>query len=664
MESYYQSTDYAKREQVINKIEQNCRVVKKDEDLNSPTAYVGTFLYVDKDIERIEDKFYIVTKFGTIASIKLLYESITLSDSQKEKIQRLEKNNKNIITTLNIGILDNKFSFLKDLFDELVLDIEMQDILVKLTDFDLMLLKLVFAKISNQEFNIYSLVCNVITKLDNSNWNKDSSIYEFKNLLYDKWQNEYKFCEKELDSIIYVLCSACPIDDYLYKNRDITNVADIIKKSFIDDSRKYESLEDLQRDFLYYFYNIAPIVAKKFVSKYNLDGIQEEYLSKSCICHYNIINYVVNAQSLDQLILFVEKLVNNRDFFNNPLDIALFTYQLKSLYAEDLNQVKPNLDCEKAVSYDGIDVYRLENDFKLKVRVLGAFDFEKNLSTSVYNHYNRDEYYPILSCCVIYNDNIAIVDDDKPIVGYEEFDKSLFLSMGNRDIISFKGGTEFGHQNIYEEFYFSDSLKDNMRDHHSEVDYLFRNKNAQKHYKRNPDFVVYVEEKLIDQIDLTKKVNNAKWTETVNMAKEFGNIPILIINREYYAKRELAKMDDYIRKYCTTLDYRYIHELITRFANNRNCSTEFPDIPGFLHDDIIQTYFSDEIFDKYMQIIFQVILSIDIDKLKNNLEDEIYKTDLGDYMNHLKLEKYVEEINSLIREDVNIYKKQMQYANL
>lgn len=569
------------------------------------------------------------TLLGDVNTLFWLYNHINLNTYQKNILKNLIKNNQNCIFSLNIGMLDERFAFLNSLLDELVIDIKIQDKLINMNNYDLNLLKIVFEELNKYNFNKNILLLKAIDVLIDSNSSRYHKFCFFKELLYQKFNAGYSLSNIEKRNLVYILCSDCKTVELINEVENLKYLPQLFIKKFLTILNVVDDVFSLKKYFFDYFYPISNISTRFLLNKYNIEAIPSKFLTDAAICHYNIIKFINECEDINYLKNFIERLIHNKDFFSKPLDMISLEEQLKLLYAKDLNDCSINFEGERYQTYEGLKIYRLEDDFKLKIRVLGGYNFEiSQEDTNLYEYYNRAEYYPILSCLMISSDNIAIIDDTKIMVGYNEFNPSAFMAMGNSDIGSIVNAFKFGNENINTKYYFSNNLSNNMRNLHSELDYNFKNDNTSSVFKKNPDFIVFIEETLNDQINLTN-IQNESFSKVIQAAKDFGNLPIVIINRELHAQKQLQKIEEDIKLYCQTMDYKYLNDAIVRFANNRNGLQE-SFVSDKSHNYIRNKYFSNDIFDYYMNIILKMVLSNDVSKLLETIDLEIIKNNYND----------------------------------
>ena len=107
---------------------------------------------------------------------------------------------------------------------------------------------------------------------------------------------------------------------------------------------------------------------------------------------------------------------------------------------------------------------------------------------------------------------------------------------------------------------------------------------------------------LFDLIKEYEKQYEEYKNNTIKAAKEFGNLPILVINREKIAKNETSLIRKMLDDYSIFHDIELLKNIIIKFNNNRNGCR------GIQHEYIREKYFSDQHFQEILNKIDSVIL--------------------------------------------------------
>ena len=158
---------------------------------------------------------------------------------------------------------------------------------------------------------------------------------------------------------------------------------------------------------------------------------------------------------------------------------------------------------------------------------------------------------------------------------------------------------------IYSKLYFPDEFVNHTREWHNELDYERKNSDTSSvEFKKNPDFII-LDQEVEDITTMTpeeKKQYDELVSNSIKASKDFGNIPILVINREKIAKNEINTIRTMLDNYNLTHNIELLRRIIIRFNNNRNGCR------GPQHRYIRENYFSNEYFEKLLSEIDDNIL--------------------------------------------------------
>ena len=229
------------------------------------------------------------------------------------------------------------------------------------------------------------------------------------------------------------------------------------------------------------------------------------------------------------------------------------------------------------------------------------------------------------------------------IFGFSSMEDTMLINCSNKDL----GSSDFSkdlYVSIQERsrFMAPDELIDNTRGDYNELVYERRDlEKGAKNFKKNPDYIVFIEEyednntwleKYKDQPNRLKYLQNQlneqkqRWEETIKAAKDF-NIPIVKINREKCAKNEIEKIHATFNEFQNTLNPNLISDIITQYENNSVglCSP---------HEPLKSLYFSNKRMNFILNEIEKTILSADaqmqpqlLNAYKSALEEEYKKVE-------------------------------------
>ena len=123
----------------------------------------------------------------TLAS-QLIRNSIT-DERQKELYFKLKETNIDLDETLNIELLSNRYSFLGELLELVVTDIEVQQRLISLSDEKLVLFQQLFYKIKDEVSNPIPIITKLLSRLGTSPYiltYKDNHSYDSLNYMLEE----------------------------------------------------------------------------------------------------------------------------------------------------------------------------------------------------------------------------------------------------------------------------------------------------------------------------------------------------------------------------------------------------------------------------------------------------------------------------------------------
>lgn len=182
----------------------------------------------------------------------------------------------------------------------------------------------------------------------------------------------------------------------------------------------------------------------------------------------------------------------------------------------------------------------------------------------------------------ISQDLIAIARPKGPTFGYN--DSNGILLAGPNDLSSNKANTSFDTTNgvTLEEpkFLSPDEMIDMTRHGHNEFSFerLLFDKKSNSFRKRMPSYVLWIEEEKTDGLTekqiREKREQDDRWQMTKKAAAQLG-IPIVVINREYFAEKEQSNIEDMQAKLMGEKELdegeskeQLIENLIVKFENN------------------------------------------------------------------------------------------------
>lgn len=278
----------------------------------------------------------------------------------------------------------------------------------------------------------------------------------------------------------------------------------------------------------------------------------------------------LNHASIEELDKIIEDITEGRrmpteyskDLHLDSKAINLFS---KSFERGVYNPSNSAQDQIEPITYNGssINVYRIHDDFKMLARVEGAYN---NALTSITNYrkfYDNPNISAHGNCeSVIGQDQIGLARNKNGniVVGYASLPPNSILVSGPYDLGTENRSLAPLHDDLYLDlkFYGLQEMIDNTRHTHNEtvMERLIVDEHGNVE-KLRPSYLIWVEDRKTDKFPpefieplednenamLKYKAQVHLWEETQRAAQEL-EIPIVIINREECAEKEMAKVDE------------------------------------------------------------------------------------------------------------------------
>ena len=616
-----------KKEQAIKAreaVQANCEIENR-KDFGSVSNFVWkkTLPYVEMcDLDC--DKFSIATICKDTEAINKLYDTVHLDDMILEEIKKLLSVNSELLLTLNPFILQDKYSFLKPFYNDLSLDAITQDRLLSLDDFELRILKGIVNLTYEYGVNPSHLIFSIISIIGRSSIpgrNNEESL--------DKIENFFEIVkeldsEQTLDDVIMGNIGYILLTGIFPKNKDeLRDFNKTIKEIIFERINESDSAEEMKYVLFNFLFAMRYSDAEDFVKGYDLDGVSNELLMEPGIVELMAIKMIINEEDIDKLREISMSLLNDKDFSVNLFNSCLLEANVLKVYAKEFNKCKPNFSESNFISLvDGVKFYDAGNNFYSIVKTLGAFSNNGEGYTNYYDEWNNDRYRShVNAVSLIRNDNLAFAEQDGKQhikLGFYNFGEEMFLGGSNSDCNSNSSSRDFSVK-INSTLSCPSKFIDMTREWHNELDYERKNPDTQsREFKKNPDFIILDQEcedmsqlSIEDQEQFDEYKNN-----TIKAAKEFGNLPVLVINREKIAKNEIGLINAMMEEYETAHDFALLKSVIIKFNNNRNGCR------GPQHVFIRERYFSNAFFQQLLDRIDTVVLDEQRDLIYNFVKEE------------------------------------------
>ena len=431
---------------------------------------------------------------------------------------------------------------------------------------------------------------------------------QYKTLLQNLYIDDKEIIESFIENFLSIISES---ENYfnIQSYKDVINYSSIKqeiclnilngnKENIPETLKKYSESDLYKFAFLEYKFGIDLVEAQRLIERYGADSDQlpkndvSEYIRilKSIMECYNIkdiVNYAIKNDLLESPWI---------GFPNARSAEGTILNMFEELYNETLYRPKEQdkLDSQEIYVDESntehkIDVYVIKDDFNMNVRVEGAFHYlgEQDSYIEFYENPNLENHG---NCgCYIGNSLIATPPIGEGIrVGYDYIYQNTLTAVGPYDL--FTSNKEFSIFNEYAEFRIPQEMQNHTREPYNEMveERLIIDKNGNV-VKCKPSYIVWIEEDLkSERNELKWKKNreeNENWIMTKKAASQLG-IPIIVIDREYFAERENAKIDvmkkiitgknlctdefkEFTKQYNKLSKSELIKQLIIKFENNR-----------------------------------------------------------------------------------------------
>lgn len=575
-------------------------------------VWENTFSFIEKASNPV-DRFSLATLSKDREAIQSLYESTNLNDYQKSLIKELSEKNEELLLTLNPYVLDTKYAFLNSVIDELVVDTIIQDKLLSLDDYELSILKRITEYSIEYGVNPNNIISTIINNIgfssiparNNEKWlDRFDSFFK---LLQNYENNGGQIDKKMIGNIAVTLKTGIFLPTTI---DEIVNYNDVVKdilKEQIDN--KDISLEELKENIIWILFAMDLSDANFFIKAFNMDGIPQEYYTSPGFIELMTLKMLLEVDDIEKLKDVANVFINNPEYEINLFHNNLMEENLLLLYAREFNKCMPRFNDDNLITtIDGIKIYDSGVDFYAIVKTLGAFSNDGKGSENYYEEWNNKRYRShVNAVSLIRNDNLAFAEQDGNIhikLGFLNFAEKRFLGGGINDINSAPDSRELKVK-IYSKLYFPEEFINHMREWHSELDYERKNDNPLAiEFKKNPNFII-IDQEVEDTTQLTpeeKKQYDELVSKSIQAAKDFGNLPVLVIPREKIAQNEIRIIKTFLEEYKITHNIELLRRIIIRFNNNRNGCR------GPQHRYIRENYFSNEYFERLLSEIDDSIL--------------------------------------------------------
>ncbi len=671
-------------QELLNKLKKEA--IYSDESVVEEYYGVQISIYknIDKYLERIPnifDKIIFAQWANNFDEVNKLFRLVQLSDKERAKFNKLLTNNSELTETIDVRILSSKYDFLSDSLDMIVANRDIQEKILSLTDEELYIFKSLYERLGESiSYKIPQLAAIA---------NKMGVITP-----YTHWQNQYYRYDELIESLIVDIrhnksLSPEQLDNllYLYTSNIVWNVtssqdlSDFTKPDGVfyqtidsiineQETKSNMDINVIKSAFLLKAFGIDLISAKSICSRYDLSSLKQTSENEDLFEMYNAIMEIINEQDSSILLEAYKEFSQGMSPKPNFMRLSIFENSLRREFALALNDSVYKCN-GKPVIIDGVRIYDAGTDFKMMVTAIGAYQSNFGNQENYREYWNSPTIRSHGNCCsLIGNDNLSMANVKNVIFGFSTMDENMLLLSSTKDINStplskrfniveeeYNGNNRNIHGQILNaigrvgygiEFTSPQIMLDNTRGDYNELVYERRDLSSNPlFYKKNPDYIVYVEEyedidfymqKYSDDLGMLEYLQKQRETqiqqfkESIKAAKDF-NIPIVKINRERCAKNSISHINALLSEFVRTLNPRLISEIICEFENNRSGNHD-------KHRVIRDTYFSSEIMTGILNQIEQVIMTINDEKLRMKILNTLYNSILKEKQKYSINEDY------------------------
>ena len=596
--------------------------------------------------------------------INLLSQNLNISYEEIEyKINYLFTKNNEIFSTLNLNLLSKEYNVLDIDFIEKIGNYEsIQVKILKLNGIQL----LTFSKISKLLINSdYDLSYMIETVLNN--------LVLYGNAQYDdliKSVNENELSNEQLKNLIYILKKK----NNIY---EISSIDQLTESNFKGIKQQYRKKiessvisglitnEQLKEAIFEEKFGLNMTEVKFIIQRYchNIDELEKSNINKEirlilkslkdiddCDDFNELTDYYNNTEFLltdFYAPIFLESVIRNE--YIKEYDKTLYKLDKKHSLIEilhdnpKLNELEHirnliNLD----VSGKKTDFYILDDDFNMLIHALNAYS-----QVSKHANFKEEWEVPLISnhgVCTSYigNNQIATARIKSVVLGFSSLEGGSIYRASDHDISSDNRELSIS-STAPDKFLLPNKMIDNTRHTHNEI---VIERRGTKSFKRMPDYLVL----FVDDINNSANfdpLTNEHYKYTLQASIDF-NIPIVIVDRLKYAKREYEKCEKLLIEFSNSFDNEKLDELLLIFFNNA-IGCKCYDAVEYEYNKIFNQNAFDNLYNRIINIIEQ--------------QDDLKKLDLfSKLLSYLEIEKEKQgdEITISLEEKINLLKDNIE----
>ena len=525
---------------------------------------------LSKALDKVSDVLDKITLLEWTGHFDEAWKLIKELDFDEDKFWTLKKFNFELEKTIDIRVLNEKYSFLNKVLIVITADIDFQQKLISLDDRELNLFKKLMNYVPDKYFLSFAECF-----LDNMGESpfKDSMVrYD---LLNQSLPDSLSDAERE--ALIFLYNSRVSFDVQSYEELGFLNSPEFWMEK-LNQANDLDEIKEVLLSRCGFDLKSACLLIKTY-------DIKDVNVPSSVLETYNYILKVIESESVSEL---KELGFEDKGFKN----YYLFDRRLKEAFLENINQ---------SLEFNG-------DSFKLLVTVLGAYGRDREID-DYKDLWTRAKISPLMSCSLVSDDNLALAPVKTVILGFKEMNRNL-LNMKEQDLNSGVSENDLNQASkIPGNFQSSSSLIDETRSDYNELV-----------FERYDDFKVVMPDYVLWFRD------NKKGYEMALKAASDFDIPLIEIDPYKLGEEWSLEISRMVERLNDSNFESLALEIITKFLNNRNGLS--------LHREVLDEFFSDERFEEIVRDLYEVcpdylmeILNKEISKMKkcfinqNNLDD-------------------------------------------
>ena len=484
----------------------------------------------DFDIKTIEENLDMFFK----------WENIDNTEAKAKILDELKQSNEEILKNIDFRLLEEKYvkNLGKDGINRISNFPDIQEEILALTDDELKAFSMMIGEYENDESKWRYMTTSLLSSLT-----KNNNYFSYDSLL----REIDDFTESDVKKLSKIM-----------QNRNIFGIGNI------EDLRNYEQIKQEKCDE---WINSKDIEKRREALLYKVFGQDIRY-TQNILKRYGEDIAEIENDDIKSYVTALKEIMSIEDG-----DIIARIYkEVPEIAIEDIDKVSMesalsneygklyNKGLVKPESLDKIEenVYDAGTDFNILMTAIGAYQNNEGIK-----NYKEDWNRPSLSsphicCSYIRNDMLGTAPINNICYGFSEMGEGSLVESGSHDVYSNITGlvSKAGHGSVF----YSPDNQINKTYPHNEMDYS-RFQNGQK---KQPDYIlVFKENGKIEYLEESKQAS-----------KDWGGMPIVVVDREKVLQSEKQKLDNLLEQY-EAGDSSVAREIYYKIRNNRVSNKSF-----------------------------------------------------------------------------------------